>query len=97
MAPTMAFMTASLIFKLSLRQEDEPIDLGFLEKGFIVLRFYLVGKLNSTRVVQFNSFRSATHVMWRSFVPVEVQQQGDRFLFTFNSEHDLLRMKKGDP
>ncbi|KAL6129188.1 hypothetical protein ACLB2K_072541 [Fragaria x ananassa] len=27
--------------------------------------------------------------MWRLSVPVDVQLRGDRFLFTFNNEHDL--------
>ncbi|KAL6205747.1 hypothetical protein ACLB2K_023000 [Fragaria x ananassa] len=73
MAATMAFMIASLISKLSLRQEDELIDLGFPGKGFIAPRFYLVGKLNFIRIVQFDSFRSAVCAMWRLFVPVEVK------------------------
>ncbi|KAL6219110.1 hypothetical protein ACLB2K_012316 [Fragaria x ananassa] len=44
----MASMTARLISKLSLRQEDEPVDLKNLKSpgtGFVGPRFYLVGKL----------------------------------------------------
>lgn len=62
MAVAVASMTASLISKLSLRQEDKPVDPSNLKcqgKGFVAPRFYLVGKLNSTRVVQFDSFCSA--------------------------------------
>ncbi|KAL6127181.1 hypothetical protein ACLB2K_075223 [Fragaria x ananassa] len=96
----MASMTAHLISKLSLRQEDEPVDLGNLKSprtGFVAIRFYLVGKLNSARAVQFDSFRSDVQAMWRLSVSVEVQQCGDRFLFTFNNQRDLDRVKKGDP
>ncbi|KAL6223408.1 hypothetical protein ACLB2K_006795 [Fragaria x ananassa] len=95
---TMASMTARLISKLSLHQEDEPVDLGNLKspgKGFVAQRFYLVGKLNSARAVQFDSFRSVVQAMWRLFVSVEVQQRGDRFLFMFNNQRDLGRVKKG--
>ncbi|KAL6200336.1 hypothetical protein ACLB2K_030118 [Fragaria x ananassa] len=35
--------------------------------------------------------------MWRQSVSVEVQQRGDRFLFTFNNQRDLDRVKKGGP
>ncbi|KAL6190957.1 hypothetical protein ACLB2K_037351 [Fragaria x ananassa] len=93
----MASMTTRLISKLSLRQEDEPVDLGNLKSpgtGFVAPRFYLVGKLNSARVVQFDSFRSVVRAMWRLSVPVEVQQRGDRFLFTFNNQRDLDHVKK---
>ncbi|KAL6211471.1 hypothetical protein ACLB2K_016697 [Fragaria x ananassa] len=96
----MTSMTARLILKLSLCQQDEYVDLGNLEssgKGFVAQRFYLVGKLNSTCAVQFYSFRSVVRAMWRLSMPVEVQQCGDRFLFTFNNQRDLGQVKKGGP
>ncbi|KAL6227084.1 hypothetical protein ACLB2K_001043 [Fragaria x ananassa] len=92
-------MTARLISKLFLHQEDEPVDLKNLKgpgKGFVAQRFYLVGKLNSAHAVQFNSFRSIVRAMWRLSVPVEVQQCGDCFFFTFNNQRDLGRVKKGE-
>ncbi|KAL6219559.1 hypothetical protein ACLB2K_007318 [Fragaria x ananassa] len=67
---TMASMTTRLISKLSLHQEDRPVDLGNLKslrKGFVAQRLYLV------------------------------QQRGDRFLFTFNNQRDLGRVKKEGP
>ncbi|KAL6127653.1 hypothetical protein ACLB2K_071016 [Fragaria x ananassa] len=86
----MASMTARLISKLSLHQEDEHVDLRNLNSpatGFVAPRFYLVGKLNSARAVQFDSFRSDVRAMWRLSVPVEVQQRGNRFLINFNNQH----------
>ncbi|KAL6176080.1 hypothetical protein ACLB2K_052716 [Fragaria x ananassa] len=53
----MASMTAHLISNLSLRQEDELVDLENIKRhgmGFVAPRFYLVGKLNFTRAVQFD-------------------------------------------
>ncbi|KAL6214421.1 hypothetical protein ACLB2K_013855 [Fragaria x ananassa] len=98
MAASVASMTASLVSKLSLG--DEPVDLGNLKcpkKGFVVPRFYLVGRLNSARAVAFGSFRGAVQSMWRLSTPVEVQARGDRFHFTFANERDLNRVKKGGP
>ncbi|KAL6225793.1 hypothetical protein ACLB2K_004642 [Fragaria x ananassa] len=95
----MASMTARLNSKLSLRQENKLVDLRNLKSsgiGFVALRFYLVGKLNFARAVQFRSFRSAVQAMWRLSMPVEGQHHGDCFLFMFNNQRDLGRVKKGD-
>ncbi|KAL6144891.1 hypothetical protein ACLB2K_055581 [Fragaria x ananassa] len=69
-------VTASLISKLSLSNQEEPVDLGNLQcpkSGFVAQRFYLVGRLNTTRTIVFDAFRSAVRSMWRLPSPVEVQ------------------------
>ncbi|XP_024200486.1 uncharacterized protein LOC112203799 [Rosa chinensis] len=93
-------MTARLETKLSLREGEEPVDLGNLRvpgKEFLAHRFHLVGKLNTCRVVVLDSFRSVVRSMWRLTGTVEVQPQGDRFLFTFTHEREVARVKKGGP
>ncbi|KAM5562530.1 hypothetical protein ABKV19_017646 [Rosa sericea] len=100
MAAAIASMTARLATKLSLREGEEPVDLGNLRvpgKEFLARRFYLVGRLNTCRAVVLDSFRSAVRSMWRLTGTVEVQSRGDRFLFTFTLERDLVRVKKGGP
>ena len=97
---SMASMTARLASKLSLGREEEPVDLGDLrapEKGFIAPRFYLVGRLNTVKLVVFDSFRSVVRTMWKTSAPVEVASRADRFLFTFTNERDLIRVKGGSP
>ncbi|KAL6218432.1 hypothetical protein ACLB2K_011645 [Fragaria x ananassa] len=82
-------MTARLISKLSLSNQEEPVNLGNLwcpEKGFVAPRFYLVGKLNTARAVAFESFRSAIRSMWRLSSPKDVQLRIDCYLFTFSNE-----------
>ena len=85
---------------LSLSDGEELVDLGNLclpEKGFVARRFYLIGKLNSSRPVVLDSLRSAVRSMWRLTVPVDVQARGDRFLFIFSTSRDLVRVEKGGP
>ncbi|KAL6194183.1 hypothetical protein ACLB2K_035267 [Fragaria x ananassa] len=63
-----ASVTASLISKLSLSNQEEPVDLGNLwcpKSGFVAQRFYLVGRLNTTRAIVFDAFRSAVRSMWK--------------------------------
>ncbi|KAL6179930.1 hypothetical protein ACLB2K_046601 [Fragaria x ananassa] len=43
----------------------------------------------------FDSFRSAVRSMWHLSTSVEVQVGGDRFLFTFTNERDVIRVKNG--
>ncbi|KAL6176925.1 hypothetical protein ACLB2K_053557 [Fragaria x ananassa] len=98
MSASIASMTTRLISKLSHSNQDEPVDLGnirYPKKGFVVLRCYLIHKLNTTRLVTFDSFKSAVRSMWRLSTLVEVQVGGDRFLFTFTNERDAIRVKKG--
>ncbi|KAM5587203.1 hypothetical protein ABKV19_005910 [Rosa sericea] len=100
MAAAIASMTARLATKLSLREGEEPVDLGNLRvpgKEFLARHFYLVGKLKTCRAVVLDSFRSAVRSMWRLTGTVEVQPRGDRFLFTFTHERDVARVKKGGP
>ncbi|XP_024179037.1 uncharacterized protein LOC112185060 [Rosa chinensis] len=100
MAAAIASMTARLATKLSLREGEEPVDLGNLgvsEKEFLARCFYLVRKLNTCRAVVLDSFRSAVRSMWRLTGTVEVQPRGDRFLFTFTLERDVALVKKGGP
>ncbi|XP_062007499.1 uncharacterized protein LOC133724697 [Rosa rugosa] len=100
MAAAIASMTARLATKLSLREGEEPVDLGNLRvpgKEFLARHYYLVGKLNTSRAVVLDSFRSAVRSMWRLTGIVEVQPRGDRFLFTFTHERDVARVKKGGP
>nr|XP_011462201.1 PREDICTED: uncharacterized protein LOC105350898 [Fragaria vesca subsp. vesca] len=95
-----ASVTASLISKLSLSNQEELVELGNLrcpKSGFVAQRFYLVGRLNTTRTIVFDAFRSAVSSMWRLPSPVEVQARDDRFLFTFTSERDVNRVKRGGP
>ena len=97
---SVASMTARLVSKLSLGREEEPVDLGDLrapEKGFIVPRFYLVGRLNTTKPVIFDKFRSAVKTMWKTAEPVDVAARAERFLFTFNNERDMVRVRGGGP
>ncbi|KAL6129438.1 hypothetical protein ACLB2K_072788 [Fragaria x ananassa] len=99
MAASVAVMTASLASKLSLSKQEEPIDLGDLRsptKGFVTLRFYLVGRVNTTRAVEFEPLRSALRNMWRLANSVEVFTRGDRFLFSFINEREKNRVKKVD-
>ncbi|KAL6205210.1 hypothetical protein ACLB2K_022472 [Fragaria x ananassa] len=91
-----ASVTASLISKLSLRNEEVLVDLGNLwcpKSGFVAQRFYLVGRLNTTRAVVFNAFRSVVHSMWRLPTLMEVQARGDRFLLTFASERHVNQVE----
>ncbi|KAL6225033.1 hypothetical protein ACLB2K_003885 [Fragaria x ananassa] len=100
MSASTASMTARLISKLSLNHQDEPVDLGnfhCLKNSFVAPRFYLVGKLNTVRAVNFDSFRNVVRSMWGLSALVEVQARGDRFLFTFTNEKDVARVKKGGP
>ncbi|KAL6124336.1 hypothetical protein ACLB2K_076849 [Fragaria x ananassa] len=67
-AASTASVKASLISKLSLSNQEEPVDLGNLrcpKSGFMAPRFYLVGRLNTTRAIIFDAFRSAVRSMWR--------------------------------
>ncbi|KAL6141294.1 hypothetical protein ACLB2K_059584 [Fragaria x ananassa] len=99
MTASAASMTARLIFKLSLSNQEELVDLGnlwCLDKGFVAPRFYLVGKLNTARALPFDPFRSVVRSMWRISSPVEVQARNDQFIFTF-SNGDVIRVKKGGP
>ncbi|KAL6197189.1 hypothetical protein ACLB2K_032801 [Fragaria x ananassa] len=69
-----ASMIARLISKLSLNHQDEAFDIGnirCLKNGFVAPRFYLVGKLNTARSVNFDSFRSVVRSMWRLSALVE--------------------------
>ncbi|KAL6209518.1 hypothetical protein ACLB2K_020458 [Fragaria x ananassa] len=86
-------MTARLISKLSLSNQEEP----FPKKGFIAPRFYLVGKLNTARAMPFESFRSVIRSMWRLSSQEDVQAREDRYLFTFSNERDVIRVMKGGP
>ncbi|KAM5587295.1 hypothetical protein ABKV19_005960 [Rosa sericea] len=100
MAAAIASMTAKLATKLSLKEGEEPVDLGNLRvpgKEFLARNFYLVGRLNTCRAVVLDSFRSAMRSMWRLTGTVEVQPRGERFLFTFTHERDVARVKKGGP
>ncbi|KAL6222338.1 hypothetical protein ACLB2K_005730 [Fragaria x ananassa] len=100
MSTSTASMTTRLISKISLNHQDEPIDLGNLrcpKNSFVAPRFYLVGKLNTTRDVNFDSFRSVVRSMCRLSALVEVQARDDRFLFSFTNEKDVARVKKGGP
>ncbi|KAL6225618.1 hypothetical protein ACLB2K_004467 [Fragaria x ananassa] len=75
------------------------MDLGDLwcpKNGFVAPRYFLVGHLNTTRVVVFDAFRSPVQNMWRLSSPVKVQQRRDQYLFTFANERDVKRVKKGD-
>ncbi|PRQ29903.1 hypothetical protein RchiOBHm_Chr5g0018871 [Rosa chinensis] len=93
-------MTARLATKLSLKEGEEPVDLGNLRvpgKEFLARNFYLVGRLNTCRGLMLDSFRSAVRSMWRLTGVVEVQPRGDRFLFTFTHDRDVARVKKGGP
>ncbi|XP_062014043.1 uncharacterized protein LOC133730476 [Rosa rugosa] len=67
-------MTARLATRLSLKDGEEPVDLGNLrcpDKGFLANQFFLVGSLNSAQAVVLDSFRSAVRSMWRLSIPVE--------------------------
>ncbi|KAL6125723.1 hypothetical protein ACLB2K_073777 [Fragaria x ananassa] len=67
-------MTASLASKLSLKDVEELIDLGNLhcpKKGFLVSRFYSVGKLNIVRPMVFNSLQSTICSMWQLSISME--------------------------
>ncbi|KAL6225377.1 hypothetical protein ACLB2K_004227 [Fragaria x ananassa] len=89
---SVASMTARLISKLSLCNQDEPVDLENLrcpDKCFVAPGYYPVEKLNTARLVPFDAFRCAVRSMWRISTPVEVQARGDRFLFTFSNERDI--------
>ena len=100
MAASVAAMTASLASKLSLSKQEEPVDLGDLRsptKGFLAPRFYLVGRVNTARAMEFEPFRSILRNMWRLANPVEVYARGDRFLFSFISEREKNRVKRGGP
>ncbi|KAL6128963.1 hypothetical protein ACLB2K_072316 [Fragaria x ananassa] len=95
-----ASVTVSLISKLSLSNQEESVDLGNLrcpKSGFVAPRFYLVGCLNITHAIIFDAFKSAVHSMWRLPTSMEVQARGDRLLFTFSSERDVNRVKRGGP
>ncbi|KAL6145118.1 hypothetical protein ACLB2K_055806 [Fragaria x ananassa] len=99
MTASVASMTTRLIFKLSLSNQEELMDLENLrcsDKGFVAQRFYLVGKLNTARAFPFDPLKSVVRSMWRISSPVEVQARDDRFIFTF-SNGDVIRVKKGGP
>ncbi|XP_024161644.1 uncharacterized protein LOC112168940 [Rosa chinensis] len=98
MAAAIASMTARLTTKLSLKEGEEPVDLGNLRvpgKEFLARNFYLVERLNTCRGLMLESFWSAVRSMWRLTGTVEVQPRGDHFLFTFTHERDVARVKKG--
>ncbi|KAL6132645.1 hypothetical protein ACLB2K_064885 [Fragaria x ananassa] len=98
MVASQASLTARLISKFYLSNQDEPVDLGHLrcpKKGFVAPRYYLVGHLNTARAMAFDAFRSAISNMWRLPSPVEVQARGDCYLFMFANERDVNRVKKG--
>ncbi|KAL6198604.1 hypothetical protein ACLB2K_028393 [Fragaria x ananassa] len=100
MSASTAFMAARLISKLSLNHQDEPVDLGnlcCLKNGFVAPQFYLIGKVNTARALNFDSFQSVVRSMWRLSAPVKVQERGDRFLFSFTNERDVARVEKGGP
>ncbi|KAL6202843.1 hypothetical protein ACLB2K_026547 [Fragaria x ananassa] len=95
MAASQASLTASLISKLYLSQQEEPVDLGdlqYLKNGFFAPWYYLVGHHNTARAVAFDVFRSAVRNMWRLSSPVKVQQRVDRYMFTFTNERDVKRV-----
>ncbi|KAL6199268.1 hypothetical protein ACLB2K_029054 [Fragaria x ananassa] len=94
MAASIAAMTASLAFKFSLGHPEEPVDLDNLRCS---TKDNLVDRLNTARVMAFDSFRSVVRLMWRLYTPVEVQARGDRFMFTFSNERDVNGVKKGEP
>ncbi|KAL6211663.1 hypothetical protein ACLB2K_016886 [Fragaria x ananassa] len=97
MAAYVAAMTASLASKLSLSKQEEPVDLRGLRspaKGFVAPRFYLMGRVNTVRAVEFEPFRSATRNIWRLANLVEVYARGDRFLFSFINEREKNRVKR---
>ncbi|KAL6211131.1 hypothetical protein ACLB2K_016359 [Fragaria x ananassa] len=92
---TIAAMTARLATRLSLKDEEEPVDLGSFKvpgKQFLAWNFYLVGRLNSSRAVLFDSFRRVSGTL-------DMAARGDRFLFTFSQERDLhrVKVKRGGP
>ncbi|KAL6177942.1 hypothetical protein ACLB2K_049463 [Fragaria x ananassa] len=100
MVASAASITTRLVSKLSIRNKEEPMDMGnlrCLEKGFVTPMFYLVRKFNTTRAVTFDSFRSVVRLMWCLSTPVEVQERCDRYLFTFINERDVIQVKKVGP
>ncbi|KAL6209298.1 hypothetical protein ACLB2K_020240 [Fragaria x ananassa] len=96
MAASIASMIASLVSQL----EDEPVNLGYLEKpqkGICSAMF------QSGRSPQYRPCGGVQCLqkhcpnMWRFSTPMEVQARGDRFLFTLSNERYLNRVKKGSP
>jgi hypothetical protein len=93
-------MTASLASKLSLQDGVETVDLGNLRgrgKEFVSPNFFMVGRLNSCKAFNVESFKGAFRSLWRLNGTVDVQARADRFLFTFTNERDIIRVKKGGP
>ncbi|KAL6191188.1 hypothetical protein ACLB2K_037579 [Fragaria x ananassa] len=90
-------MIASLANFLSASKKNRWISAIsiFLQKNSRHQGFYLVGRLNTEKAVVFDSFKSVVYTMWMMPIPVEVQAKVDHFRFTFTSERDMTRVKRG--
>lgn len=83
MAVVLANMTEKLESKLSMKDAKEHVD-------FLAHQFFLVWRLNNAKEVILESFCIVVWSMWIFAVPVEEHVRGDRFLFTFLKEHDMI-------
>ncbi|KAL6200624.1 hypothetical protein ACLB2K_030405 [Fragaria x ananassa] len=71
-AASATFVTTSLTFKLSMCNQDEPVDMGNLrcpKTFFVAQHFYMVEWLNIARAIFFDAFRSVFRPMWRISTP----------------------------
>ena len=95
-----ASRTAHLVSGLSLKNGDDTIDLGDLRSRgseFTSSKFFLVGRLNTCKAFNHDSFKGSFRSMWRLNVALNIQERGDRFLFMFTREDDIACIKRGGP
>lgn len=64
-------------------------------KEFVSPNFFLVGRLNTYKTFNVDSFKGSFRSLWRLTSTIDVQERSDHFLFTFTNERDVNRVKKG--
>lgn len=95
---SIAAITISLTSKLSLAHCD---DHRLIQVNCVVYtKFFwpiLVGKMNTTQLIAFDSFKSVVRSIWRFSIPLEFTAHGDHYLFTFANKHDVQNVHKVEP
>lgn len=78
------------------KEEDKGSQPTSPPKSFVSPNFLMVGRLNTCKSFNKDSFHGDFCALWRLGGTGEVQErENDRFLFTFTSECDTVRVKKG--
>ncbi|KAL6195197.1 hypothetical protein ACLB2K_030817 [Fragaria x ananassa] len=96
-AASATFVTTSLTFKLSMRNQDEPVDMGNLQcpkTCFVAQHFYMVRRLNTAHAVVFNAFQEHCSLNVENFNPMWKFRKKE---IVTSSHSPIHRVKRSGP